>query len=108
MKKVFVSVEGQTEETFVRDFLAPHLFTSDIFFQPVVLSTKRPAAGGKFKGGATGWSKIERELRLLLRDSSATAATTMFDLYGLPADVPGLVASSDLSPYHREIGRAHV
>lgn len=101
MKRVFVSVEGQTEETFVRDFLAPHLSTSDIFLQPVVLSTKRPAAGEKFKGGATGWSQIEREIRLLLRDSSVAAVTTMFDLYGLPADVPGLVASSGLSPYQR-------
>lgn len=101
MKRVFVSVEGQTEETFVRDFLAPLLLANGTFFQPVVLTTKRPATGGKFRGGATGWSQIEREIRLLLSDSSVVAVTTMIDRYGLPTDVPGLVASTMLPPYGR-------
>jgi len=30
MKKVFVYVEGQTEETFIRDVLAPHLSQRDL------------------------------------------------------------------------------
>ena len=51
-------------------------------------STRRngPPGGPAFKGGLSRWPKLERELRLLLHNSSTTVLTTMFDYYAFPAD----------------------
>jgi hypothetical protein len=38
---------------------------------------------------------------LLLRDSSTTVLTTMFDYYAFPADAPGMVDRPHSSPYNR-------
>ena len=41
MRKVYILVEGQTEETFVRDLLAPYLFPKDVAVQATLAATKR-------------------------------------------------------------------
>jgi Domain of unknown function (DUF4276) len=89
MKRVLILVEGQTEEAFVGRCLSAHLEPFGVYVRTVVLTTKQVAAGPNRKGGLSNWTKIERELRELLRDSSAVAVTTMFDYYALPRDVPG-------------------
>ena len=38
MKHLHILVEGQTEETFVRDVLTPHLLEFDLFLNPVILT----------------------------------------------------------------------
>ena len=90
MKRVLVLVEGQTEETFVRDILEPHLEFLEIFLTPTLVSTKRVKTGGTFKGGVVSYGKVRNDLQRLLGDSDAAAITTMFDYYGLPADFPGM------------------
>jgi Domain of unknown function (DUF4276) len=94
MKRCLVLVEGQTEEAFVNQVLAPHLVVHGFSsVQPVVLITKRAAGGEKVgKGGVSTWGKVERDLQPLLRNSHAVV-TTMLDLYGLPSDTPGLVGA---------------
>ena len=87
MKKVFVLVEGQTEELFVEEVLQPAL--PSLALIAVIIATKRVASGGKFKGGIGSFKKVADHLRLLLSDSSAAAVTTLLDLYGLPHDFPG-------------------
>ncbi len=42
-------------------------------------------------GGISGWQKVHREIRDLLRDNSA-CVTTMLDLYALPNDFPGFTS----------------
>jgi len=44
VKKVFVLVEGQTEELFVNEVLQPAL--SGLMLIPVIVATKRVASGG--------------------------------------------------------------
>ncbi|MCP3963536.1 MAG: DUF4276 family protein [bacterium] len=95
MKRVHVLVEGQTEETFVRDVLAPHLLDFEVALIPVVAATKRVLSGLKFKGGVTSYEKLKRDLERLLGDTDARAVTTMIDYYALPADFPG---ATDLPP----------
>ena len=74
-RRVLLSAEGQTEDTFVRDILAPTLLALDVEVKPVILATKRPASGGKFQDGATTWAQIQRDLVKLLRDSGVVAVT---------------------------------
>jgi hypothetical protein len=66
-----------------------------------VLTFKRPAGGPAFKGGVSTWPKLERELRLLLRDSSTTLLTTLLDYYAFPAEAPGMTDRPHGSPYQR-------
>lgn len=92
MKRVLILVEGQTEETFVRDILGPHLLAAEIFIRAILISTKRVKSGEKFKGGVTSYPQVRREVWNLLNDTGATAVTTMMDYYGLPYDFPGLAS----------------
>lgn len=87
MKKVFVLVEGQSEELFVNEVLQPAL--PGLMLVPVIVATKRVASGGKFKGGIGSFKQLADDLRRLLNDSSAAAVTTLLDLYGVPMDFPG-------------------
>ena len=93
MIRVLILVEGQAEETSVRDVLAPHLAARGVWPQAVIMSTKRVKSGQKFKGGVTSYEKAIREIRLLLGDTSARLVTTMLDLYGLPRGFPGLATA---------------
>jgi hypothetical protein len=43
--KVLILVEGQTEETFVREILAPHLSSSGIYPIAKLATTKRVKKG---------------------------------------------------------------
>jgi hypothetical protein len=89
VKRVHVLVEGQTEETFTRRLLSPHLGALGVHLTPIIITTKRLKSGRKLKGGIGAYRQIRKDLERLLGDSSAAAVTTMIDYYGLPADVPG-------------------
>jgi hypothetical protein len=73
-------VEGQTEASFVRDLLGPHLWTRNI------VSTSRSIDGLPRRG----YQKLKRDLtRWMKEDQNSDARfTTMVDLYALPADFP--------------------
>ena len=89
MKKVHVLVEGQTEETFVRDVLYPHFEAKGLYLNSKLVTTKRTKVGPDFKGGVTNYKKVKNDLLRLLGDTSAVAISTMIDYYGLPDDFPG-------------------
>lgn len=101
MTRVRVLVEGQTEEAFVGRSLLPYFESLGLFLTPIVLSTKRVKSGGKFRGGVTRYEQVQQEVRLLLRDRSLAAVTTMLDFYGLPDDFPGKESLPPRSCYDR-------
>ncbi len=88
MSKVLILVEGQTEETFVRDILAPYLSRKGVYCIPKLATTKRVKSGSDFKGGITSYPKIKDDILRLLHDSSAALVTTMIDFYGFASNVP--------------------
>ena len=89
MGKVLIYVEGQTEEVFVKQVLAPHLWNVGVYVVPTLAATKRVPNGADLKGGVPPYQKVKRDIQHLLRDASAVAVTTLLDFYGLPADFPG-------------------
>lgn len=89
MKKVFIFVEGQTEERFSKELLLPYLKRKGIFLQPILYTTKIVKDGQNFRGGLGPYPRIKKELCNLLRDTSANAVSTMLDYYGLPKSFPG-------------------
>ena len=82
---MLVLVEGQTEERFVKDTLAPHLIALHKALIPTIVTTKRIVSGPNFKGGGD-FTKIEGDLKRLLGDSDATAVTTFYDYYRFPGN----------------------
>lgn len=88
-RRVLILVEGQTEEAFVKQLLAPALAAHGVFATPTVHNTKIVKDGPNFKGGVTGFEKFRNDLVRLLKDTDAVV-TTLVDYYGLPNDFPGM------------------
>ncbi len=69
--RVNILVEGQTEETFVRELQAPHLAGFDVWLTPRTIETRKG-----HKGGAVSYAKIVRQVKLrCLHDRSAKVTT---------------------------------
>ncbi|WP_033338577.1 DUF4276 family protein [Catenuloplanes japonicus] len=87
--RLHLLVEGQTEEAVARNVIEPYLGMAGWHVTTSILATKRPAAGGKFRGGVTSWEKFEKEVRLLLA-SGFDVLTTLVDYYAFPESAPGM------------------
>lgn len=85
MTRVYVLVEGQTEESFIRDFLAPVLWPSAVSLIPIGL------------GGNAKYARVKREIARLLKQEKEAYCSTMLDLYGLGKGFPGTPLPSNLS-----------
>jgi hypothetical protein len=101
MRYLHILCEGPTEEAVVVNVVAPHFDPLSVQVSYSIFTTSRPAGGPTFKGGLARWSKLERELRLLLRNTATTVLTTLFDYYAFPADAPGMADRPHGSPYDR-------
>jgi len=83
-------VEGQTEETFIREILAPELSVKGVFMDAHRITTGRKRAH-KFRGGFVQYDHLKRDLLLWMNQDRHADAwfTTMVDLYRLPKEFPG-------------------
>jgi hypothetical protein len=84
MIRVNVFVEGQTEETFVRELLYGYFQDKNIYLNPILVKTSSTG-----KGGVVSYAKIKPQLNRKCLEDKAAFVTTMFDMYGLPSDFPG-------------------
>lgn len=84
MTRVYLLVEGQTEEAFVRELLEPHYARMGLYLTPIIVRTS-PG----HKGGVVRYEKIKPQLQRLCRQDAAAHVSTLFDLYALPQDFPG-------------------
>lgn len=84
MTRIVVICEGQTEETFVRDVLAPHFSESGLYLNAQTIETS-PG----HRGGALNYDRVKNQLRNTLRQKTAPVVTTFFDLYRLDKRFPG-------------------
>lgn len=83
MSRLLVHVEGETEETFVKEVLAPYLYGKG--FENVGARIVGNARLRARRGGIRGWVSVRDDVvRHLKRDISAYA-TLMVDYYALPA-----------------------
>lgn len=84
MSRLYVLVEGQTEEAFVRELLQPHYARQGRFLIPILVSTS-PG----HKGGVVSYAKVKPQILRLCQQDPGAHVTTLFDLYALPGDFPG-------------------
>lgn len=82
MSRLLVHVEGETEETFVKEVLRPHLFEHG--YERVdarLLGNTRLRAR---RGGIRPWPSVRMDVLRHLLEDRRCLATTMVDYYGLP------------------------
>lgn len=98
-----IIVEGQTEETIVRDMLREHLATHWVYASARRIETKRDRKQGKiYRGGISSYDKAKGDIERWLKEDTQAYLTTMFDLYGLPDDFPNIAeARRQVDPYQK-------
>lgn len=79
---VHVLAEGPTEETFIREVLAPYCLKHGVIMQASVLSKKGQ------KGGDIKFSRCKNEIRAFLKQRNTLTVCTFIDYYGV-AEWPG-------------------
>lgn len=93
MSSIVAIVEGQTEQTFVRDHLAAHLGNRGIAIWAVLSGKTRRL------GGIRPWEPTRNDIINTLKERRI--CTTMFDFYAMPEDWPGRAHAGELSWEHR-------
>lgn len=99
MARLFVHVEGETEETFVNQILRPHLLTAG--YHSVSAKLLGNARARTHRGGIRNWPSVREDILRHLRSDQQIFSTVMVDYYALPRDGdlawPGRDAASNLS-----------
>jgi hypothetical protein len=104
MIRLNIIVEGLTEETFVRDLLAPHLGQHHVFTQARSVETGR-RKGHIFRGGLDRYEKVRKDIKSWLKQESAALVSTMFDYYALPKDFPRPATPQGGLPVHQWVSQ---
>lgn len=81
--RLLVHVEGQTEESFVNEILAPHLY-DNFGYSSVSARLLGNARQRNRRGGITNWPAARRDIVHHLLQDKGCFATIMVDYYGLP------------------------
>ena len=82
MPRLLVYVEGQTEEAFVRDVLAEHLYGSG--YTQVSARIMGKARQRNWRGGVRPWPEVRTDILDTLKGDSGVIISTMADYYGMP------------------------
>ena len=82
MPRLLIHVEGQTEETFVNEILAPHLYTCG--YTKVSARLVGNARQRDRRGGIRAWSAVRKDILNHLKEDADCLSTTRVDFYALP------------------------
>lgn len=83
MLEVLVIVEGQTEERFIKQLIAPALHSMQIFVKPLLLRTSK-----ENRGGSISFDRLRFHARNTLRQHQNAVISTFLDLYALDTSFP--------------------
>ena len=87
MTRLLVHVEGETEEDFVNQVLAPNLYRCG--FSKVSARLIGRGRQRDRRGGIQAWTVVRRDIVNHLREDPTGISTTMVDYYGMPQAGPG-------------------
>lgn len=76
-------VEGQTEESFVKNVLKPYFAELGFWIKPELIKTSKEG-----RGGAVTWARFSRQLINSMKQRPDARFTSMIDLYKLDTDFP--------------------
>src|SRR5260221_4392825 len=99
MARLLIHVEGEAEETFVNEVLAPHLY--DVGYHTVSARLIGNSRMRDRRGGIIGWPAVRKDIIKHLKEDAECLATTMVDYYVLPKTKggawPGREAAGNLA-----------
>lgn len=89
-KRLIIIVEGQTEQQFVKESLAPYLYQVHGIYNvtPILIRTSE-----KGKGGLVKYDHLKNDAKKYLQESDVLV-TTFVDFFRLPTDTPGLLTAN--------------
>jgi len=82
MSRLLIHVEGESEETFVNEVLAAHLYGCG--FTKVSARLVGNARMRDRRGGIRAWSAVRKDILNHLKEDAECLSTTMVDFYALP------------------------
>jgi uncharacterized protein DUF4276 len=82
MSRLLINVEGETEETFVNEVLAAHLYTQG--YERVGARLIGNARLRVRRGGIRSWTSVRDDVVRQLHGDAGVVVTTMVDYYALP------------------------
>jgi hypothetical protein len=97
MIRCHVVCEGQTEETFIRDVIAPILANQQIYLTARLIPTSK-----NNKGGALTYERVKRFIINSLKEDDVFI-TTFFDLYALDNTFPNFSASQQQTDVYKKV-----
>lgn len=85
MKRVYIVVEGQTEQEFVNSIITPYLRNFAIYsVTPVLIRTSRSG-----RGGMINYQHLQNTVKMLLQSSQSDfIVTTFIDFFRIPDTMP--------------------
>jgi Domain of unknown function (DUF4276) len=93
MKRLYLTVEGQTEAAFATSVLAPHLVNFNVFLYPPRFTGLHARRRGRIPQGGLlhTFGHALSDIRVWLKEDKSKDArfSMMIDLYSLPHDFPG-------------------
>jgi len=95
VSRVFVIVEGPTEESFVKGPLAEALWRHHVYLTPIILGVPG------HKGGRTNYARVQKDLLRQLKQDPTASCSTMIDFYGLGHGFPGIPTPAHLTNIQR-------
>jgi hypothetical protein len=81
--RVFIVVEGTTEESFVNQVLAPFFWPLQVYLTPLIIGSPG------HKGGNVKDARAKKDILVQLKQDRTAYCSTMFDFYGLGEGFPG-------------------
>lgn len=107
MKRLYMTVEGQTESAFATNILAPHLASFDVFLSEPRYTGLVSRRSGRIPRGGLKSTFVHTlsDMRNWMKEDRHDDArfTTMIDLYSIPSDFPGFEIAMS---YHNGAARA--
>jgi Domain of unknown function (DUF4276) len=95
VKRLYLTVEGQTEAAFAVEVLQPHLTAFEVYMWRPRFTGPHGRRGGRIPQGGmlNTFAHVIADIRRWLREDSSLDArfSMMVDLYSLPVDFPGYV-----------------
>ncbi|HJW87087.1 MAG TPA: DUF4276 family protein [Candidatus Brocadiaceae bacterium] len=82
--EVYIVVEGQTEQTFVRDILSPQMECKGIYLYPALIG--KPG----HKGGNVRFDRVRNDISHFLKQRKDTYVSTMIDYSKIDPKWPGM------------------
>ncbi len=67
---IYVIVEGQTEEQFIKKILSNYFLEFQIYFKPIIIETSR-TPHQKHKGGFVNYNHIKKDIQKVIKMATA-------------------------------------